>query len=96
MKDEIMSMLDDMNDEQIRRVLDYTTNEYDEENFEEHALDLLQRTWAELTIAKLKKALEEREDFPTELISIVKEEGNRIVEETGREASNAEKEKYGF
>ena len=41
MYSEITSMLSDMSDTQLHNVLDYVTDEYDEENHEEHGLKVL-------------------------------------------------------
>ncbi len=79
MKNEIIELLDGMNDEQLRHVLDYVTNEYDEEGFEGHALDMLQRARASITLLNLKGKLKNRADFPASSMAIVEEECNNIL-----------------
>lgn len=79
MKDQIMELLDGMNDAQLAHVLDYVTNEYDEEGFEEHALELLQRTRASVTLLDLKSRLRQYADFPASAMAIVEAECENIL-----------------
>ncbi len=80
MKDEILSMLDGMNETQLRNVLDYTKSEYEEEGFEAHALEMIMKLQREVVLAKLKLALQTRKSFPRVLMGIVDEECARILE----------------
>lgn len=79
MKDQIIELLDGMNEAQLAHVLDYVTNEYDEEGFEEHALELLQRTRENITLLDLKGRLKQRSDFPPSSMAVVEEECEKIL-----------------
>lgn len=79
MKNQIVELLDGMNETQLTHVLDYVTNEYDEEGFEEHALELLQRTRENITLLDLKGRLKQRSDFPASSMAIVDEECDKIL-----------------
>ncbi len=79
MKNQIIELLDGMNEEQLAHVLDYVTNEYDEEGFEGHALELLQRARESITILDLKGRLKNRSDFPASAMTIVEEECEKIL-----------------
>ncbi len=80
MKDEILTMLDKMNETQMRNVLDYVKSEYEEEGFEAHALEMIMKLQREVVLAKLKLALQTRKNFPRVLMGIVDEECARILE----------------
>lgn len=43
MREKIMSMLSDMDDEQIKNVYDYVCDEYDEKNHEANRVELLKK-----------------------------------------------------
>ncbi len=79
MKDQIIELLNGMNEAQLSHVLDYVTNEYDEEGFEEHALELLQRTRENITLLDLKGRLKERSDFSESAMAIVEEECDKML-----------------
>lgn len=81
MREDIIAMLEDMNDAQIERVLDYVTNEHDEENFEARALDMIRKLQVEVTAEKVKSALRSREEFPQDAMKIVEEVCSEITEE---------------
>lgn len=80
MKDQIIELLDGMNEKQLAHVYDYVSNEYDEEGFEEHALELLQRTRTNVTLLDLKGRLKQREDFPASAMAVVEEECEKILQ----------------
>ncbi len=79
MKEQIMELLEDMNEAQLSHVLDYATNEYDEEGFEAHALELLIRTRENITLLDLRNRLMQRTDFPAASMAIVMEESDNIL-----------------
>ncbi len=80
MKDEILSILDGMNEIQLRNVLDYVKSEYEEEGFEARTLEMIMKLQREVVLAKLKLALQTRKNFPRVLMGIVEEECARILD----------------
>ncbi len=87
-KEEIMEMLNDMNDEQIHKILVYVTDEYDEENHEEKNLKIISRLHDEilekqkiLVLQELQIALSKRRDFSVNMYKAVEEECERIISE---------------
>lgn len=54
MIEEIMSMLSDMDEEQLQNVYDYVYNEYDEKNHEAKMLEILKEVIAENERYKMK------------------------------------------
>ncbi len=79
MKNQIIELLEGMNEKQLSHVLDYATNEYDEEGFEEHTLELLQRMRENITLLDLKGRLKQRADFPASAMGVVEEECEKIL-----------------
>ncbi len=79
MKDQIIELLNGMNEKQLAHVLDYVTNEYDEEGFEGNALELLQRMRENITLLDLKGRLKQRADFPASAMAVVEEECEKIL-----------------
>ncbi len=54
MLEEIMSMLSDMDEEQLQNVYDYVCDEYAEKNHESNCLQIIQRLAAENERYKMK------------------------------------------
>ncbi len=80
MKEKILSMLDGMNETQLRNVLDYVTSESEEEGFEARTLEMIMKLQREVVLARLKLALQTRKNFPRVLMGIVDEECARVLE----------------
>lgn len=78
MKEEIIALISNMNENQLGHVLDYAVNEYEEENFEETTLDLLKVMMNNNVILLLKRALGNRADFSDEAMQIFNEEAEKI------------------
>ncbi len=79
MIEKIVKMLNRMNKEQIKRVLEYTENEFDEENSEEHLARYLVLEAKETALLELQIALQSQNDISLETINAIKEESNRII-----------------
>ena len=79
MKNEIIAMLEDMNDVQMKNVLDYVTDEYDEEDHESHMLTVLKQQIETSMVLKIKAALKDRPEYSEENSKWVMDELNKLA-----------------
>lgn len=66
MLDEIISMLEDMTEIQQQNVLDYVTDEYDEENHEEYVLAILKKQIETGMVSKIRLKISEDASYDKE------------------------------